>query len=65
MSRWGRLQAGKPQENPHLPPLRTGEADTPQDDPEEKARILATKFFPKTGQADLSDITSDQQGTLL
>src|SRR5207248_11617204 len=53
-----RRTAGKMQEDPHIPVLRINEQALLQEDPEEKTKILAAKFFPATGQADLNDIAS-------
>ena len=59
LSRWSKLRAGKPQVSPHIPPLRRSEQDDSCDDNLSKAQILAEKFFPEGGQADLSDIDSE------
>jgi len=44
------------QGDPHLPELRRSTQDPYTDNNEEKTRILAERFFPNTGHADLSDI---------
>ncbi len=59
LSRWSKLRAGKPQASPHIPPLRRSEQDISCDDNPTKAQILAEKFFPEGGQADLSDIDEE------
>lgn len=61
LSRWSRRVAGKPHEDPHLPALRRTEGETPTDNPQEKAQILAEKFFPAPPQVDISDIASEAQ----
>ena len=60
ISKWSRRTANKIQEDPHLPALRTDEWVSLQEDLEEKAKILAVKFFPVTGQVNLNDIASSQ-----
>ena len=59
LSRWGKLHAGKPQASPHIPPLRRSDQEDAHDDNPTKAQILAGKFFPEGGQADLSDINNE------
>ena len=61
ISKWSRRAAGETKEDPHLPALRTDEQAPLQEDPGEKAKILAAKFFPATGQADLNDIAGGSQ----
>ena len=39
-----------------IPPLRKSDQDQTEEANDRKAEILATKFFPRSGQADLSDI---------
>ena len=39
-----------------IPPLRESDQDQTEEANDRKAEILATKFFPQSGQADLSDI---------
>ena len=46
-----------------IPPLRMTEESIPKATDEEKAEILGTKFFPRSGQADLSDIDATQTAT--
>lgn len=58
ISRWSKRYAGKPPTPPHLPPLRRTESDMYCYKDNEKSQILAEKFFPTTGNADLSDIDS-------
>ena len=58
---WSRKCAGIPQDDPHLPGLRRSSDNTPTADNEERMRILAEKFFPTTGNADLSDIGDEEQ----
>src|SRR2546430_3302889 len=50
-----------PQEDPHLPDLRKSPDNPLTANNEEKAKILAEKFFPITGNADLSDIAGEEQ----
>lgn len=56
LSRWSKLGAGKPQKSLHIPPLRRSDQEDAHDDNSTKAQILAEKFFPEGGGADLSDI---------
>jgi Reverse transcriptase (RNA-dependent DNA polymerase)/Endonuclease-reverse transcriptase len=55
LARWSRRNAGKPQADPHLPALRRTTNEPLVEDNCQKAQILSEKFFPNTGQADLSD----------
>jgi len=59
LSRWSKLRAGKSQASPHIPPLRRTDRDDTSNDNILKAQILAEKFFPEGGQADLSDIDGE------
>ena len=59
LSRWSKLRAGKSQASPHIPPLRRTDRDNTSNDNILKAQILAEKFFPEGGQADLSDIDGE------
>ena len=61
LSKWSRQRAGKPPADTHLPGLRRQEQDRHTDKNDEKATILAEKFFPPTPEADLSDIADDAQ----
>ena len=63
ISRWSKQRASKPPAPPHLPPLRRSTSDPLQHNNEEKTRILAEKFFPTTGNADLSDINPEANRT--
>jgi len=56
ISRWSKRYAGKPPTPPHLPSLRRTESEPYCHTNAEKTQILAEKFFPTTGSADLSDI---------
>ena len=55
LSRWSWKVGSGGQPGPHLPALRRTTHDQPTQDNAEKMKILAEKFFPATGQADLSD----------
>lgn len=57
ISRWSKRSPGLAQGDPHLPRLRRGPDDIPTQDNAAKATILAERFFPQTGDADLSDIS--------
>lgn len=59
MSKWSRRHTGDPPTDIHLPALRRSNDDQSSNDDREKAQILAEKFFPIVGQADLSDIASE------
>lgn len=60
LSRWSRRVAGKTQADPHLPPLRRTDQEEVTDNNVLKTAILTEKFFPQTGQADVSDLTEAQ-----
>ena len=61
MSRWSRQAPGA--RTAHIPALRrNGQEEATQDD-EKRAQILAERFFPGDGLADLSDIENNQQQT--
>src|SRR5436190_18986480 len=61
MSRWSRQAPGV--RTAHMPALRrNGQEEATQDD-EKRAQILAERFFPGDGLADLSDIENNQQQT--
>jgi reverse transcriptase-like protein/retrotransposon-encoded endonuclease len=60
LSRWSRRVAGQAHTDPHLPPLRRTDQDEITSDNERKAAILAEKFFPQAGQADISDLQEAQ-----
>jgi hypothetical protein len=64
LARWSRQRAGKPKEEPHLPDLRQTDQHPYQTKDEDKARILATRFFPRASTADLSDIPPHILGQL-
>jgi hypothetical protein len=59
LSGWSRRTAGASQADPHLPALRRRGNETPTQDNVQKVQILTEKFFPATGDADLSDIIAD------
>ena len=61
MAKWSKRTAGGPQEqaSQQIPPLRRREEDPLQREAGEKAQILAERFFPRIGQADLSDIAGE------
>ena len=44
-----------------IPPLRESDQDQTEEANDRKAEILATKFFPQSGQADLSDINHHEE----
>jgi Reverse transcriptase (RNA-dependent DNA polymerase) len=50
LSRWSRRVAGKPHADPHIPALRRHEEEALTEKDEERAKILAEKFFPPTPQ---------------
>jgi len=50
LSRWSRRVAGKPHADPHIPALRRHEGEASTEKDEERAKILAEKFFPPTPQ---------------
>jgi len=56
MSRWSRRSPDEAQADPHLPVIRASISEPYQQKDEQKAAILAARFFPETGQADLTDI---------
>jgi hypothetical protein len=58
MSKWSR-KAGKGGVTV-IPPLRETVNDPLRDTDEEKAEVLATKFFPRSGQADLRDVGNEE-----
>jgi hypothetical protein len=60
MSKWSRRQKGQTEQYV-IPPLRKSDQDQAEEANDKKAEILATKFFPKSGQADLSDINRDEE----
>src|SRR6266576_6026030 len=65
MAKWVKKKAGRPVEDPHLPPMRrTGESLATSDN-DEKAKILTERFFPQPAPADLSDITGETPATRL
>ena len=59
MSRWSRQAPGV--KTPHISALRRNGQEEATQDNVERAQILAEKFFPGQGLADLSDIENDQQ----
>ena len=50
LSRWSRRVAGKPHTDPHIPALRRHDEEASTEKDEERAKILAEKFFPQTPQ---------------
>ena len=58
--RWSQKCAGVPQDDPHLPDLRKSPDSLLTADNEEKTKILAERFFPTTGNADLNDIADGE-----
>jgi hypothetical protein len=59
LSKWSRKAAGKPKDDPHIPALRRTARDPLTQDNRQKVEILAEKFFPQVGSADLSDINEE------
>jgi exonuclease III len=59
LSKWSRNKAGRPVEDPHLPPLRKSPDDPLITDNEGKAKLLISQFYPPPPEADLSDIPND------
>jgi hypothetical protein len=64
LMRWSRERAGMPA-CPHIPPLRASANETPVNGDDERMRLLAERFFPPPGEADLSDITPNLRRQLL
>jgi len=60
LAKWSKRNASGPQGSQQIPPLRRNDQEQVQKGNKEKAQILAERFFPRTGQADLSDITGQQ-----
>ena len=58
MSKWSRRVAGETLRDPYLPVLRQTEQDQYTNNNGEKTKILAERFFPSTGQADLQDTSN-------
>ena len=56
LARWSRQRAGKPKEEPHLSDLRQTDKHPYKTKNEDKAQILANRFFPTASTADLSEI---------
>src|SRR5437667_9331477 len=61
MSRWSRQVPGA--RTAHISALRRNGQEEPTQDNEKRAQILAERFFPGEGLADLSDIKNNQQQT--
>lgn len=59
LNSWSRKEIGTQGGQAVIPNLRTTQNETATDDNEKKAAILATKFFPQCGAADISDIRED------
>ena len=64
MVKWSKKNANGPQASQQMPPIWRSDQEQVQKDDREKAQILAERFFPRTGQADLSDITGMQPTNL-
>jgi hypothetical protein len=60
LNKWSRKKIGIQGEQPIIPILWETEDDELLTTNNEKAEILATKFFPQSGAADLRDITDEQ-----
>ena len=58
MLKWNRRAAKETLGDPYLPALRRIEQDQYTNNNEEKIKILAERFFPGAGQADLQDTSS-------
>ncbi|KAI0992286.1 hypothetical protein K3495_g15900, partial [Podosphaera aphanis] len=61
LTRWAKRSTGKQTGPPHLPALRRSTEDTATNDNVKKTKLLQEKFFPSKAEADLSDITKNQQ----
>jgi hypothetical protein len=61
LARWSKRSAEKSQADPHLPALRRQAQEPTTQDNQQKTDILAEKFFPTIGQADLSNIDLNLQ----
>ena len=59
MAKWAKKKAGRPVEDPHLPPLRRAGESQATNNNDAKAKILTERFFPQPALADLSDITGE------
>ena len=59
MSRWSRQATGT--RTAHISALRRNGQEEATQDNEKRAQILAERFFPGDGLADLTDIENDQQ----
>jgi hypothetical protein len=60
LARWSKQTPAK--ETRFIPPLRRTAREQAHSDDVTKAQILAEKFFPSVGEADLSDLEGEQQG---
>ena len=60
VSKWSRRREGTTGQCV-IPPLRKSDQDQTEEANDRKAEILATKFFPRSGQADLSDINYHEE----
>jgi hypothetical protein len=65
MAKWAKKKAGRPVEDPHLPPMRRTSESPATSDNDEKAKILTERFFPQPAPADLSNITGETPVTRL
>ena len=61
LSTWSRKSTGEKGGATQIPPLRTNEQEAVKTTNADKAAILSAKFFPRNGQADTSDIESNQE----
>src|SRR5204862_2823402 len=60
LARWSKQ--GPAKESKFIPPLRRMIHEQAHPDDMTKAQILAEKFFPNGGEADLSDLEGERQG---
>ena len=60
LNKWSRKEIGTQNGSVVIPKLRRTENDEPSGANHDKAEILAMKFFPQSGAADLSDITGEE-----
>jgi hypothetical protein len=64
LASWARKKAGKPPTTPHIPALRRRDGEATTDNNDEKAQILAERFFPKETQAYTDDIPPNQSNPI-
>ena len=65
IAKWAKRKAGRPVEDPHLPPLRRLGESLATSDNNEKAKIFIKRLFPQLALADLSNITGKALVTYL